>query len=192
MTTPHPGRKRGKASGRSRGAAPIDRKAKPRPMGVRILPPIGTFEISPYVDDRPTSVAILAALRAALPKLRKLLARCNDHWVYEDYIYRFYSQSFKVYWLQAETASIVKALRALAPKRELDPRFEEIVARGTGKNFELDHNNRWIQEAAPIVEAFFHARFFLEMAVRYGEQLERPPAPMPSGWAALLGVLKSW
>jgi hypothetical protein len=36
-----------------------------------------------------------------------------------------------------------------------------------------------------MVEAFFHARFFLEMAVRYAH-LEQPPNPLPSGYAALL------
>jgi hypothetical protein len=35
------------------------------------------------------------------------------------------------------------------------------------------------------VEAFFHARFFLEMAVRYAS-LDSPPRPLPSGYAALL------
>ena len=37
-----------------------------------------------------------------------------------------------------------------------------------------------------IVEAFLHARYFLEMAVRYGQELKHPPALLPSGWAALL------
>jgi hypothetical protein len=37
----------------------------------------------------------------------------------------------------------------------------------------------------PIVEAFFHARFFLEMAVRYGNELDKAPHMLPSGWAAL-------
>jgi hypothetical protein len=36
-----------------------------------------------------------------------------------------------------------------------------------------------------MVEAFFHARFFLEMAVRYAH-LEQPPNPLPSGYAGLL------
>ena len=38
----------------------------------------------------------------------------------------------------------------------------------------------------PIVEAFFHAKYFLEMAVRYGRTLESPPRKLPSGWAAFL------
>jgi hypothetical protein len=37
----------------------------------------------------------------------------------------------------------------------------------------------------PILEAFFHARFFLEMAVRYAH-IEAPPQLLPSGYAALL------
>ena len=37
----------------------------------------------------------------------------------------------------------------------------------------------------PIVEAFFHARYFVEMAVRYA-RLDEPPSLLPSGYAALL------
>lgn len=37
-----------------------------------------------------------------------------------------------------------------------------------------------------MVEAFFHARFMLEMAVKYGQALEEPPTSLPSGWAAFL------
>jgi hypothetical protein len=37
-----------------------------------------------------------------------------------------------------------------------------------------------------FLEAFFHPRYFLEMAVRYGRKLEAPPTVLPSDWAALL------
>jgi hypothetical protein len=37
-----------------------------------------------------------------------------------------------------------------------------------------------------MLEAFWHARFFVEMAVKYGRELEEPPSTLPSGWAALL------
>ena len=36
---------------------------------------------------------------------------------FEDPIYRFYHQSFKVYALQNETARIVRVLQSLAPDR---------------------------------------------------------------------------
>ena len=52
--------------------------------------------------------------------------------------------------------------------------------------FELEHNRRWLEVTRPIVEAFLHARFFLDMAVRYGKELEAPPTLLPNGWAALL------
>lgn len=42
-----------------------------------------------------------------------------------------------------------------------------------------------VRHTRPILEAFFHARFFLEMAVRYAD-LPGPPTSLPSGWAALL------
>jgi len=61
-----------------------------------------------------------------------------------------------------------------------------IVRDGTGKTFEREHNRRWLEVTRPIVEAFFHAHYFLEMAVRYGMQLKHPPRQLPSGWAAFL------
>ncbi len=50
----------------------------------------------------------------------------------------------------------------------------------------MEHNQRWLNVARPIVEAFFHARYFLEMVCRYVRRLKYPPATMSSGWAAVL------
>jgi hypothetical protein len=47
--------------------------------------------------------------------------------------------------------------------------FRTIVDEGTGKAFEPEHNQRWLEVTRPIVEAFFHAGYFLEMAVRHGK-----------------------
>jgi hypothetical protein len=55
----------------------------------------------------------------------------------------------------------------------------------TGKEFTTANNNRWSLVTRPIVEAFVHARFFLEMAVRYAS-VDALPRPLPSGYAALL------
>lgn len=129
--------------------------------------------------------ALLRSLRRDRRELEKLLRGCNDHWGYEDPVYRFYHQSFKVYGLQHQTESIVQRLQALAPDRPLNPWFVQIIQSGTGKEFKLEDNARWTEVTRPILEAFFHARFFLEMAVRYAD-LETPPQPLPSGYAALL------
>jgi hypothetical protein len=138
------------------------------------------------LDDRSEVRRLFSNLKSALPELEALLEGCNSHWGYEDPIYRFYHQSFKAYQLQASTLGIVEKLHALAPGREFNEWFEQIVAGGTGKAFAMEDNENWLGVTRPILEAFFHARYFLEMAVKYGRELEYPPRVMPSGWAALL------
>lgn len=131
---------------------------------------------------------LLAGIKAKLPELEALLASVNDHRCYEDGVYRFYHQSFKAFGLQDATTAVVAALQALAPDGQLNEWFRLVVAEGTGKMFEPDHNDRWLEVTRPIVEAFFHARFFLEMVVKYGRELDAPPAVLPSGWAAVLSL----
>jgi hypothetical protein len=129
---------------------------------------------------------LLASIGARIDELEELLERVGGHWVYEDGVYRLYHQSFKVYGLQDATEQIVSTLASLAPDRELNAWFREVVAEGTGKRFSSEHNQRWLVETRPIVEAFFHARYFLEMVCKYGRELEAAPALMPSGWASVL------
>jgi hypothetical protein len=129
---------------------------------------------------------LLKAMKERLPSLKTLLAEVSGRW-YEDTIYRFYHQSCKVYHhAQPSTQQIVAELQALAPHLKLNPNFEKIVAEGTGRIFHLSHNDDWLRQTRPMIEAFFHARYFLEMAVKYAEELSAPPQPMPSGWATLL------
>lgn len=67
--------------------------------------------------------------------------------------------------------------------RPIEPARDE---GGTGHVFDLSHNRNWLDHTRPMFEAFFHARYFLEMAIRYGRKLDHPPRVLPSGWAALL------
>lgn len=132
---------------------------------------------------------LLRRIKTDRPILRELLARSSDEWGYEDPVYRFYHHSHKVFGLQVRTEKIVTALRNLLPSRDLNPLFLEIVAQGTGNEFSSDQNADWSRHARPIVEAYFHARYFLEMAVRYAA-LPDPPTTLPSGWAALLSLYR--
>jgi hypothetical protein len=61
----------------------------------------------------------------------------------------------------------------------------EIVGEGTG-TIELEHNSHWLEVTRPMIEAFSHAQYILEMGIRYGKMLEAPPCWPPSGWAASL------
>ena len=63
----------------------------------------------------------------------------------------------------------------------MNPWFEEIVAAGTGVEFDLSHNDDWLRHTRPIVEAFLHAKYFIEMVVKYGRELDSPPYMLPSG-----------
>jgi hypothetical protein len=126
---------------------------------------------------------LLASIQHNLDELGKLLAETDDA---EDLVYRFYHQSFKVYAIQGLTEAIVARLQALAPHLRLNPWFLEIVREGTGREFTPADNARWTAVTRPMLEAFFHARYFLEMVCRYGKELSSPPEILPSGWAAVL------
>ncbi len=85
------------------------------------------------------------------------------------------------------TEGIVLLLKSVAPESCLFNKFfEEVFHEGTGKEFDYSVNKMWTQTTRPIVEAFFHAKFFLEMMFKYGTELTHAPDLMPSGWAALL------
>jgi hypothetical protein len=137
-------------------------------------------------EQREMTSQLLSNIQQQLPKLDEFLARVESHWCMEDGIYRFYHQSFKVYHLQDTTKAICKALQDLLPDRRMNRWFSEIVAQGTGHAFEVSHNQEWLRHTRPILEAFFHAHYFLKMVVKYGKELDTPPDCLPSGWAAVL------
>ena len=124
-------------------------------------------------------------------ELKTLWEKVNGEWGYEDPVYRFYAQSFKVYAVQELTLEIVACLESLVPERKFHPFFQKILKEGTGREFSMADNRRWVEAAAPTIEAFQHARFFLDMACRY-----TPPPPaetaMDSGWAALRSLYEIW
>lgn len=103
-------------------------------------------------------------------------------------MYRFYHTSFKVYEIQEETRAVVEALRAQSPDGRIHSTlFLEICEQGaSGVAFAKHHNAAWARHTRPFLEAFLHARYFLETAVKYGRALYEPPSRLPSGWAALL------
>jgi hypothetical protein len=133
---------------------------------------------------------LLDNIHAKLPELEKLLEEVNDHWVYQDLCYRFYHQSFKVYYLQDYSVKIFNMLKELDPKEEhkFDCYFMEIYNEGTGIVFKSSHNKNWTKHTRPILECFFHCKYMLEMAVLYGKELKEAPQLLPSGWAGLLSL----
>ncbi len=123
--------------------------------------------------------------------------KISGEWGYEDGLYRFYHQSHKVFRLHRNTERIVESLQQLLPDRPLNQWFQLIVSEGTGKQFDSSDNDNWLPATRPILEAFLHAKYFLEMAcqnheeelINYALGKDAEPVMVPvitSCWAALL------
>lgn len=136
---------------------------------------------------------LLENIKTRLPMICELLVHISDEWSEEDLVYRFYHQSFKVYRMQEYAKKIHSELIAVAPSAHnkfqrtvLDPMFEEIYYIGTGNEFIQQHNYAWSLRTRPILEAFWHCKYFLQQAATYGTKLDKSPQLLPSGWATLL------
>lgn len=129
---------------------------------------------------------LLDILKRELPQLEDLLARMRGWYV--DRMYRFYYQSFKVYDMQEFTTEAVELFRSFGSEvnQPLNKWFEAIVAEGTGKTFEFEHNREWLRHTRPIVEAYWHAMYFVEMMVLCARTIDRAESVLPSEWAAVL------
>ena len=129
---------------------------------------------------------LLSNIKAKLPELEALLKEISGEWAEIDCIYRYYHTSFKVYYIQNYTIKMVDMFKSIAPDDyPLNEDFMEIIKGGTGKEFEMKHNQEWGKHTRPLLEAFFHAKYFLSMIVRYSD-LEEIPHCLPSGVAGLL------
>jgi hypothetical protein len=138
------------------------------------------------MEKREKETVLLKALKLQITDLEELLKRAESHWQEEDCFYRFYHQSFKVYGLQKMTEEIVGVLTKLLPETPLNADFSRIIQEGTGKKFDISHNQRWHEETRPILEAYFHAKTMLKLAIKYAKELETPPDILPSGWGTIL------
>lgn len=138
---------------------------------------------------------ILPNIKNKLSELIKLQNNIELMEIYEDGIYRFYHQSFKVYSVQTTTMHLVMLFTHIGRTSETDEpedvlckRFMDIIHDGVGHVFTMEANSYWEQETRPILEAFLHAKYFLDMMVKYGTELEEAPQCMPFGWAAILSL----
>ncbi|MBX3741982.1 MAG: hypothetical protein KF712_13380 [Akkermansiaceae bacterium] len=124
---------------------------------------------------------LLQRIKESFPELEELLERVGRRGA--NRFYKFYSGSFKTYDLQTETREIVEALRAVMPERRMDGQFLAIMERGTGRVFQPEHNERWIEEAGPVVEAFLHAEMMLRQMVECGRNIgSLPVRSICPGW----------
>jgi len=106
----------------------------------------------------------------------------------EDYVYRFYHQSFKVFGATTQIRQAVELFQKLAPDSSpLNEWFCLITDEAMSKEFDFDQSNQtWLKETRPILEAFWHSKYFLEQMLVAADELDASPQMLPSGWAAIL------
>ena len=131
--------------------------------------------------------ALLGRIRERLPQIEEFLVEIADDWGEEDGVYRFYHQSFKVFGLQQITKKAFKLIEEIGGETDpLDGWYCQIVKEGTEGEFRDDTNEHWPEQTRPILEAFWHTKYFLAMMAKYGKELRSAPRALPSGWASVL------
>lgn len=146
---------------------------------------------------------LLRAIKDHLDELGTLKGEAEGHWGSVDMFYRFYHRSFKVYRIQTYTVDMVALFEKIRdavdwePKPDrwhspgrLDKDFLKIVFEGTGKQFDLSHNENWGKHTRPMMEAYFHAKTFLDMMIECGRRMDEASSLLPSDWAAVLYLFK--
>lgn len=141
------------------------------------------------VQDSPRDAAerqLVRAVKQRLDEIDALLEAFDSS--EEDAVYRYYHESFNVYSLQSAIERVERMLKELAPDgTELNPWFATVCEGACAHRFDLERSNReWQGETRPILEAFWHCRYFLRQLARYGRELDEPPEVLPYGWAAVL------
>jgi hypothetical protein len=129
---------------------------------------------------------LLGAVKEHLEEIDALLEGFES--LEEDAVYRYYHQSFKVYGVQRAIKRVQQLFEALAPDgTELNPWFVAVCQDACVKKFDIERSNRhWQAETRPILEGFWHCRYFLRQLAHYGRELDDRPKVLPYGWAAAL------
>ena len=130
--------------------------------------------------------ALLLRIKARLPELEEL-ARTLEK-AEENGVYRFYHGSFKVFYLQRPVKKAFALIKEIGG--EADPPhfgYARIVEAGTAHDFQEERTNaNWDVETKPILEAFWHTKYFIKMMVKYAKELETVEMPLDYGMAAVL------
>ena len=78
-------------------------------------------------------------------------------------------------------------LKKLAPDTsKLNEWFQEITDLGLDRDFTDSTNENWLRETQPLLEAFWHTKFFVTQMKSSAASLETAPEILPYDWAAVL------
>jgi hypothetical protein len=105
-----------------------------------------------------------------------------------EFIYRFYHQSFKVFGYKELVRFSVNFFEKISPSsRPLNTWYRSIIDKGLANEFNVETTNQnWLQEVQPLLEAFWHSKYFTEQMLSSATTLETAPQTLPYDWAAVL------
>lgn len=128
---------------------------------------------------------LLESIKSHQIKIESLL---NDFRKEEpDLVYRFYHQSYKVFIMNRLTERANDLFEDIGSKSfPLNAWYLEITNSALEREFGDETNSKWLEETMPVVQAFWHAKYFLEQMMQAANELEGAPQILPSGWAAIL------
>jgi hypothetical protein len=132
------------------------------------------------------SELLLHNIKANLAEIERLYKHFTA--LEEDYIYRFYHQSFKVFGAIEGIKTAKFLFEKIAPaETKINDWYSQIADEAIGKSFDWEKTNAdWLNETRPILEAFWHSKYFLEQMISCANDLDESPQILPSGWAAVL------
>jgi hypothetical protein len=124
-------------------------------------------------------------IKARLPDLEETALELEE--AEEDGVYRFYHGSNKVFFLQDPVKAAFTLIKEIGGEGD-PPNFEyaRIVEAGTAHQSSETTNANWEAETKPILEAFWHTKYFINMMAKYAKELETVESPLQPGMAAVL------
>ena len=124
-------------------------------------------------------------IKARQPELEEFARDLEE--AEEDGVYRFYHGSNKVFFLQDPVKAAYALIKEIGGESD-PPNFEyaRIVEAGTAHQFSATTNENWEAEIKPILEAFWHTKYFINMMVKYAKELETVEMLVQPGMAAVL------
>ena len=134
---------------------------------------------------------LLLNIKANYNSLEELLNEINSDFVSENYIYRFYHGSIKVMGFKVLIKQICDLLEKISPhkcNKIRNIQFLKIINDGLNVTWDSNKNLDWMEVTNPLLGGFFHAKYFLEMAVKYGKRNDLNSDFPDFGWAALLSL----
>jgi len=86
------------------------------------------------------------------------------------------------------TRRAIQLFERLSPNSApLNSWFSSITATALAREFDSSKTNqKWLEETRPILESFWHSKYFLEQMLVSADELDAAPEMLPSGWAAVL------